>query len=42
MLARGRAPEEAARWANAAAAMSVTKRGPATGPTMDELEAFVS
>jgi sugar/nucleoside kinase (ribokinase family) len=42
MLARGRVPEEAARWANAAAAMSVTKRGPATGPTMDELEAFVS
>jgi sugar/nucleoside kinase (ribokinase family) len=41
MLAIGRAPLEAARWANAAAAISVTRRGPATGPTMLELEAFL-
>jgi sugar/nucleoside kinase (ribokinase family) len=41
MLASGRAPLESARWANAAAAMSVTKRGPATGPTTLELEEFV-
>jgi sugar/nucleoside kinase (ribokinase family) len=41
LLAAGRSPEEAARWANAAAAMSVTKRGPATGPTMLELEEFL-
>jgi sugar/nucleoside kinase (ribokinase family) len=41
LLAMGRGPLEAARWANAAAAMSVTKRGPATGPTMSELEAFL-
>jgi sugar/nucleoside kinase (ribokinase family) len=41
MLASGRAPLEAAHRANAAAAMSVTKRGPATGPTMLELEAFL-
>jgi sugar/nucleoside kinase (ribokinase family) len=27
--------------ANAAAAISVTKRGPATGPTWPELEAFL-
>lgn len=40
-LARGRPALEAARWANAAAAMSVTKRGPATGPTMPELEEFL-
>ncbi len=40
-LALGRPPLEAARWANAAAAMSVTKHGPATGPTLTELEAFL-
>jgi sugar/nucleoside kinase (ribokinase family) len=40
-LARGRAPLEAAHWANAAAAWSVTKHGPATGPTTEELNAFV-
>ncbi len=40
-LASGRPPREAARWANAAAALSVTKPGPATGPTTDELNAFV-
>ncbi len=41
-LALGRPALEAARWANAAAAMSVAKRGPATGPTTPELEAFLS
>jgi sugar/nucleoside kinase (ribokinase family) len=40
-LAEGRSSLGAARWANAAAAMSVTKRGPATGPTRQELEEFL-
>jgi sugar/nucleoside kinase (ribokinase family) len=40
-LARQRRAIEAARLANAAAAMSVTKRGPATGPTWEELEEFL-
>jgi sugar/nucleoside kinase (ribokinase family) len=40
-LAAGDSPLEAARVANAAAAWSVTKRGPATGPTTQELEAFL-
>lgn len=40
-LALERPPLEAALWANAAAAMSVTKHGPATGPTLLELEAFL-
>ena len=40
-LAKGRSPLEAVRWANAAAAWSVTKSGPATGPTTEELNAFV-
>jgi sugar/nucleoside kinase (ribokinase family) len=40
-LALGRTPREALRWANAAAAWSVTKPGPATGPTTEELNAFV-
>ena len=40
-LALGRPPLEAALWANAAAAMSVTKHGPATGPTLLELESFL-
>ena len=40
-LALGHPPTEAARWANAAAAMSVTKHGPATGPTLSELEEFL-
>jgi sugar/nucleoside kinase (ribokinase family) len=40
-LAIGRTSLEAARWANAAAAMSVTKHGPATGPTTQELESFL-
>jgi sugar/nucleoside kinase (ribokinase family) len=41
-LAFGRSPLEAARWANAAAAMSVTKHGPATGPTLNQLEEFLA
>jgi sugar/nucleoside kinase (ribokinase family) len=40
-LALKRPALEAARLANAAAAISVTKRGPATGPTWPELEAFL-
>jgi sugar/nucleoside kinase (ribokinase family) len=40
-LALGRDPIESARWANAAAAWSITKRGPATGPTLEELQSFV-
>jgi sugar/nucleoside kinase (ribokinase family) len=34
-LARGLPPEEAGRWANAAAARCVLARGPATAPTLD-------
>ena len=41
LLASGRTPLDAARWANAAAALSVTRHGPATGPTMLELEEFL-
>ena len=41
-LALGKSPLEAARCANAAAAMSVTKHGPATGPTRGELDAFLA
>jgi sugar/nucleoside kinase (ribokinase family) len=41
-LARGQSPVEAVRWANAAAAMSVTNAGPATGPTMQQLESFLN
>ncbi|MEU0089621.1 PfkB family carbohydrate kinase [Kribbella sp. NPDC006257] len=40
-IAEGKEPVEAARWANAAAALAVTRRGPATGPTRSELEAFL-
>jgi sugar/nucleoside kinase (ribokinase family) len=40
-LARGQSPVEAARWANAAAACSVTKAGPATGPTTRQLDEFL-
>jgi sugar/nucleoside kinase (ribokinase family) len=36
-LAAGLSPLAAARRANAAAAISVTRRGPATGPTIDEV-----
>ncbi len=42
LLSHGRSPVEAARWANGAAALSVTKRGPATGPALHELEAFIA
>jgi sugar/nucleoside kinase (ribokinase family) len=40
-IAEGKEPAEAARWANAAAALAVSRRGPATGPVKDELEAFL-
>jgi sugar/nucleoside kinase (ribokinase family) len=40
-LARGAAEAEAVRQANAAAALSVTRRGPATGPTREELAQFL-
>jgi len=41
-LASGAPVIEAVRRANAAAALSVTRRGPATGPGLAELEAFLS
>jgi sugar/nucleoside kinase (ribokinase family) len=41
-LARDAAPIEAARWANAAAAISVTRAGPATAPTSAEISALLS
>jgi sugar/nucleoside kinase (ribokinase family) len=41
-LASGAGPAEAVRRANAAAALSVTRRGPATGPAAAELDAFLS
>jgi sugar/nucleoside kinase (ribokinase family) len=41
-LAQGHDPLEAARYANAAAAMSVALPGPATSPTRLEVEAFIS
>lgn len=40
-IAQGKEPAEAARRANAAAAIAVTRRGPATAPTRDELEAYL-
>lgn len=40
-LARGLPPEEACRWANAAAARCVLARGPATAPTLDVTRADV-
>lgn len=40
-LAAGIDPLEAARQANAAAAIAVTRRGPATGPTRAELDEFL-
>lgn len=40
-LAAGLPPVEAARRANAAAAIAVTRSGPATGPTTAELDAFL-
>jgi sugar/nucleoside kinase (ribokinase family) len=41
-LAGGAAPAEAARRANAAAALSVTRPGPATAPTATELRDFLA
>jgi sugar/nucleoside kinase (ribokinase family) len=41
-LAAGEDAVQAARWANAAAALSVTRRGPATGPTGAELARFLA
>ena len=41
-LARGATPPEAARVANAAAALSVTRPGPATAPTASELARFLA
>lgn len=41
-LASGFGPREAARRANAAAALAVTRRGPATAPTARELEEFLA
>jgi len=40
-LARGATPAEAARRANAAAALAVTRAGPAAAPTAAELERFL-
>jgi sugar/nucleoside kinase (ribokinase family) len=40
-LAAGLTPEEAARRANAAAALAVTRPGPATAPARAELDAFL-
>ena len=41
-LAGGLAPEDAARRANAAAALSITRTGPATAPTRAELDAWLT
>nr|WP_202421485.1 PfkB family carbohydrate kinase [Nocardiopsis alba] len=41
-LSRGTDPVEAARRANAAAALAVTRRGPSTSPRVEELEAFLA
>jgi sugar/nucleoside kinase (ribokinase family) len=41
-LARGESPYEAARWANAAAAIAVSRFGPASGPTRDDVAAFIT
>ena len=41
-LAHGSGAADAARTANAAAAMSVTRRGPATAPTVAELATFLA
>jgi sugar/nucleoside kinase (ribokinase family) len=40
-LARGESPAEAARVANAAAAIAVTRRGPATAPTLAEAQGLL-
>ncbi|MCD2472961.1 PfkB family carbohydrate kinase [Jiella sp. MQZ9-1] len=41
-LARGARPGEAVRYANAASAIAVTRRGGASGPTHDEIIRFLS
>jgi sugar/nucleoside kinase (ribokinase family) len=41
-LAAGAGDTAAARSANAAAALSVTRRGPATAPTREELARFLA
>ena len=41
-LAEGQSPYDAARWANAAAAISISRFGPASGPTRDEVAAFIT
>lgn len=41
-LSRGEAPVEAAKSANASAALSTTKRGPATAPEINEVKAFLA
>jgi sugar/nucleoside kinase (ribokinase family) len=40
-IASGHDPVEAARWANAAAAMAISRLGPATGPRRDEVEEWI-
>jgi sugar/nucleoside kinase (ribokinase family) len=40
-LAAGLAPEQAARRANAAAAIAVTRRGPASAPTIEEVRELI-
>lgn len=41
-LTLGHAPNDAARWANAAAAIAVGRFGPASGPSQEELAAFAA
>lgn len=41
-LSRGETPKNAARTANATAALSTTRHGPATAPTLNEVEAFLA
>jgi len=40
-LARGESPERAAQFGNVTAAIAVTSRGPATAPTLAQVEAFL-
>jgi sugar/nucleoside kinase (ribokinase family) len=41
-LAQGQSPYDAARWANAAAAIAISRFGPASGPTREEVAAFIT
>jgi sugar/nucleoside kinase (ribokinase family) len=41
-MASGHDPIDAASWANAAAAMSIAKLGPASCPTRPEVAAFIT